>query len=333
MSETRFVLSIDGGGMRGIIPAAVLAYLESATKLPTARAFDLIAGTSTGGILALGLAKPDADGNPQYSAAQLLDLYRREGEVIFHQSALWQIRALGGLADNRYPEGPIENVLRDRYFGDTPVSSACTEVVLTSYDLHESAPFLFKRSYARQKPEWDYPMWWAARSTSAAPTYFDPFEIAPRLPEEHDHVLVDGGVFANNPTLCAYVEALDIWGADAEIVVCSLGTGQKRERQHTKAQVDHWGAANWANTILDTVFDGVADTVDYQMKILCAHGDEGHPRYRRFQVQIPEGMSAALDNATPEQVKKLEDLAQELVQLKRADLDDLAEQLKAHQPA
>jgi uncharacterized protein len=329
VAQPRFMLSIDGGGMRGIIPAIVLAYLEENTGLPTARAFDLIGGTSTGGILALGLTKPNAEGRPEYSAKQLVDLYEHEGDRIFHKSRLWQIRSLNGLADNRYPEGPLEAVLRDRYFGDTPMSAALTEVILTSYDLYESAPFIFKRSYAREKPEWDYPMWWVARSTSAAPTYFDPFEIEPRLPEERQHVLADGGVFANNPALCAYVEALDIWGPETEIIVCSIGTGQKRERRLTKGEVDSWGLAKWATTILDTTFDGVSDSVDYQMKILCRRGDDAHPRYRRLQVSIPDDMSAALDNATPEQVDRLEELGRELVRLRKADLDDLTSNLKA----
>jgi patatin-like phospholipase/acyl hydrolase len=322
------LLSIDGGGMRGVIPAVVLAYLEEKSGVATAEAFDLIGGTSTGGILALGLTKPDANGRPEYSAEELVDLYRREGDRIFHQSRLWKIRSLNGLADNRYPEEPLEEVLRDKYFGATPMSAALTEVILTSYDLYGSAPFIFKRSYAREKPEWDYPMWWVVRSTSAAPTYFDPFGIEPRLPGEHEHVLADGGLFANNPALCAYVEALDIWGPDAEIVVCSIGTGQKHERRLAKKQVDSWGLANWATTILDTTFDGVSDTVDYQMKILCRTDGEAHPRYRRLQIAIPSGMSAALDNATPEQVARLEELGRELVRLRKRDLDELAGQLK-----
>jgi patatin-like phospholipase/acyl hydrolase len=330
MARPRFVLSIDGGGMRGIIPAVVLAYLEDRMELPAASAFDLIGGTSTGGILALGLTKPDGDQEPQYSAAQLVDLYKDEGERIFHRSRLWEIRSLGGLADNRYPEGPLEEVLRDHYFGETPMSTAVTEVILTSYDLYGSEPFIFKRSYAREKPEWDYPMWWVARSTSAAPTYFDPFGIEGRLPDEHDHVLADGGVFANNPTLCAYVEALDIWGADTEIVVCSIGTGQKRERQLTKRQVDGWGLANWATTILDTAFDGVSDTVDYQMKIICRRGEETRPTYRRLQIRIPDGMSAALDNATREQVDRLVKLGEELVELEKPYLNELADRLREH---
>ena len=329
MAERKFVLSIDGGGMRGLIPALVLAEIEKRAQAPCAHLFDLIAGTSTGGLLALGLAKPDDNGAPEYSAAELANLYLDEGETIFQQSRAWQIRSLGGFVEERYDEQPLERLLRDKYFGETKLSQAVTEMVLTSYDLYNSAPFIFKRSYARDRREWDYPMWGIARATSAAPTYFEPFEIKGQLPDEGDHVLVDGGVFANNPTLCAYVEALDIWGPETEIVVCSLGTGEKRHRNLTKKQVDGWGSARWVTTILDTAFDGISDTVDYQMRIICRHGAEAHPRYRRLQVRIPDEMSAALDNATPEQMRRLTELGQRLVERSTEELDDLCGQLRA----
>ncbi len=329
MAERKFVLAIDGGGMRGLIPALVLAEIEKRAKAPCARLFDLIAGTSTGGLLALGLAKPDGDGVPEYSASELANLYVDEGETIFEKSRAWRIRSLGGLTEERYDERPLERLLRDKYFGETKLSQGITEMILTSYDLYNSAPFIFKRSYARDKREWDYPMWGIARATSAAPTYFEPFGITGQLPDEGDHVLVDGGVFANNPTLCAYVEALDLWGPETEIFVCSIGTGEKRHRQLTKAQVDRWGAARWATTILDTVFDGVSDTVDYQMRIICRHGAKAHPRYRRFQIRIPDEMSAALDNATPGQVRRLTELGHRLVERSTDALDDLCEQLRS----
>jgi uncharacterized protein len=326
MPERRFVLSIDGGGMRGIVPALVLADIERRTGKRIAELFDLVGGTSTGGLLALGLLKPGGDG-PEYRALDLVDLYAEEGDVIFDTSALRKIVTGGGLFEERYDERPLERLLRDRYFGETRTSEALAELVITSYDLRASHPFIFKRSYARERDDWDYPMWWVARSTSAAPTYFEPFLIPQQLPTDVDHVLVDGGVFANNPALCAYVEALDIWGADAEIVVCSIGTGEKRGRGLTKEEVDGWGAGRWATTILDTVFDGVSDSVDYQMRLICRHGDDEQPRYYRFQIVIPDGTSAALDDATPVQVRRLRELGNTLVERSQAGLAELCAQL------
>jgi len=329
MSDKRYVLSIDGGGMRGIIPALVLAELEELAGVRIADAFDLIGGTSTGGLLALGLVKPGGEGEPQYAAAELVELYEQEGDTIFPRSLLGRIHALGGIADERYDERPLEGLLQDR-FGEMPLSEALTEVLITSYDVFDSHPFLFKRAYARERPEWNYPMWWVARATSAAPTYFEPFGIEPRVAGETEHVLVDGGVFANNPTLCAYVEALKLWGEETEIAVCSLGTGERGKRGLRKAEVDRWGAARWAPTILDVVFDGVSDSVDYQMHVLCRHTPPERPRYRRFQAVLPPGMDGALDNASPEQVAALKGLARDLVERARPGLEELAGELREH---
>jgi patatin-like phospholipase/acyl hydrolase len=327
MAERRFILSIDGGGMRGIIPAIVLAAIEEKAGAPASRLFDLIGGTSTGGLIALGVTKPGANGAPEFSAADLVDLYANEGETIFPRSLAWRIRSFGGIAEERYDEKPLEGLLRDRYFGETKVSEALTELVITAYDARASAPFIFKRSYARAKPEWDYPMWWAARATSAAPTYFEPFGIPPVGGDAGRYVLVDGGVFANNPALCAYVEALDVWGPDTEVTVCSLGTGERPARGLTKDELDGWGSLRWATTILDMAFDGGSDTVDYQLRLICRAAEDASPRYRRFQAAVPDGMSAALDNATPDQIRRLTELAQEHVASRQDEIDALCEEL------
>lgn len=96
MSKTIKILSIDGGGIRGIIPALILAEIEQRTGKPICQMFDLIAGTSTGGILALGLTRPDDTGQPAYRAEDLVRLYKTEGPVIFPgpygtASGLWAV--------------------------------------------------------------------------------------------------------------------------------------------------------------------------------------------------------------------------------------------------
>jgi len=101
MSEQIGILAIDGGGISGIIPARILAEMEEVSGQPIARMFDLIAGTSTGGILALGLTKPDREGNPQYSARELVKLYQEEGGTIFSRSVWHWLRALGVLEEEQ----------------------------------------------------------------------------------------------------------------------------------------------------------------------------------------------------------------------------------------
>src|SRR5215211_3541103 len=127
------LLAIDGGGIRGIIPAMVLSEIEKRTGKPISGLFDLIAGTSTGGILALGLAKPGDDGKPQYTAEKLINLYETEGGRIFSRPIWHRLHAVGNLAEEKYPSKGIEEVSRE-YLGNARRAEALTEVLVTAYE-------------------------------------------------------------------------------------------------------------------------------------------------------------------------------------------------------
>ena len=209
------ILSIDGGGIRGIIPAVVLAELEQRTGRAISDCFDLIAGTSTGGIIALALTRPDARGRPQYSAADVAGFYEDLGPAIFARDALHRAATLDSLAGPRFDSAALRRALAE-YFGDTRLSEALRDVLVTSYDIERREPFFFKSHYARTRADRDFAMRDVGAATAAGPTYFEPVRI-----ETQDHVgyraLVDGGVFANNPTMCAWVEALGLFGGGSPV--------------------------------------------------------------------------------------------------------------------
>jgi patatin-like phospholipase/acyl hydrolase len=322
MADALKVLAIDGGGIRGVIPALVLSEIESRTGKRIAELFDLIAGTSTGGILALGLVKPDNGGRPQYSAADLAQLYDREGPRIFDRPFWHSVTSLGSLADEKYPSDGIEAVLR-QYFGDARLKDAVTETLVTSYEIETREPWFFARWKARESPDNDFPMRFVARATSAAPTYFEPEELTTTRPHGG---LIDGGVYANNPALCAYVEMKKLQPDNDHVLVVSLGTGQHTDPIHY-ADAKDWGLAKWAIPILDVVFDGVSDTVDHQMKVLCRE-HEGDPRYFRFQTKLTN-VTDDMDNATPANIAALKRKAQELIADQTADLDKVCRALTA----
>ena len=303
------VLALDGGGIRGLIAAEVLREIETRMGRPIADLFDLIAGTSTGGILALGLAKPDASRRPQFTAADMCDLYLNEGQTIFPHSIFQEVTSLHGLADARYPAAPLERVLA-QHFGDTMLTEALREVVIPSYDLTAPGPFFFKRRYAQEDPSsWDVPMAFVARATSAAPTYFDP-AVLPYPGGGGEHALVDGGTFANNPTLSGYVDALKYKDAQTErVVVVSIGTGLPPQTPGSGAipieadRVADFGLIRWARPILEVVLDGVPKAVEYQMAaIRDANSDV--LEYYRLQSPLPTA-SHALDDASPENCQRL----------------------------
>jgi len=321
------ILSIDGGGIRGLIPALVLAELEKQAGRPIAELFDLIVGTSTGGIIALGLAMPGPDGRPRNSAQDLAELYLQQRTRIFHRNLWDEIRNPGGLLDERYASAGIEEVLKE-HFLETGLRDAVTEVMVTAYDLEKRDPFFFRSRRAKLDPRYDYPMWLAGRATSAAPTYFEPVLV--HWPGMDRDVLVDGGVFANNPAMCAYAEAQAAMREGrlpaAEILLVSLGTGHFARPIDFEDAKD-WGLAGWARPILDVMFDGVADTVDYQLRQILPTDPGGKPRYYRFQVALDQDLDD-MDNITPANMEGLQRMARRLLAVQGAELSGLASRLR-----
>jgi len=311
------VLSIDGGGIRGLLPAVVLADLEARTGRPVSALFDLIAGTSTGGILACALCRPAAAGGvggPRFSAADLVALYAEEGPRIFHRGLGKRLRSADGLLDERYDDDGLRRAL-ERYLGDARLSEALTDLLVPAYELESRFAFFFRSARARTDPSYDFALLDVARATSAAPTYFPPAQVTD-VAGRRTYGLVDGGVFANNPAMCAVAE-LSRAGEASEIdVLLSLGTGS-HTRPIRVARARRWGRLEWAPRIVDVVFDGVAETVDFEAGRLL--GD----RYVRLQTELTTA-SDDLDAATPANLAALHATAVALTRQRAPELERLA---------
>jgi len=325
MAKKLRILSIDGGGIRGIIPALVMAEIEKQTGKPIAQLFDLVAGTSTGGVLALGVTCPHPDDptRPRYSAADGVRLYEQEGRRIFSRSPWKRVTSLNGITDEKYPSGPVEAVLKE-YFGETRLKHALTDVLITAYETERRFPWFFRSSRARQNPEYDFLMWQVARSTSAAPTYFEPTKIDVPSPADY-YALIDGGVFANNPTLCAFVEAKTLQPETEDILVVSIGTGELT-RPLKYAEAVNWGAAEWVLPIINVLMQGVSATVDYQMQTLLPPTGRGKQRYYRFQAKLNEGMDD-MDDASRTNLRVLKLLGEELIHQSSDQIGKLCREL------
>ncbi|MCU0515259.1 MAG: patatin-like phospholipase family protein [Oscillatoria sp. Prado101] len=322
MSKKIRVLSIDGGGIRGIIPAMIMAVIEARTQKPIAELFDMIAGTSTGGILAMALTKPlEGSQKPEHSAQSLVRLYETEGQRIFPQHTLSR---LSNLIDEKYSAQGLEAVL-EKYLGATYLSEALADILIPSYDIELRRPYFFKSFKAKLDTKRDFPMKKVARATSAAPTYFEPLKL-----ETNDlidyYALIDGGVVANNPAMSAYVEAKSIYKDATDFLVVSLGTGEMTARLYYD-KVKNWGLLEWAQPILNIVFDGSNDAVDYQLKELLSASEDGKPRYYRFQTSLSADMGDRMDDASPVNIIGLKRLAQEMIDKNSDALEMLCQQL------
>ena len=284
------ILAIDGGGIRGLIPALVLAEIEKRTGRPISSLFDLVAGTSTGAIIACGLTRP----NPM-PADRLAALYEEEGPQIFDASLLKTITSLGGVIDERYDARELVKSLQ-RHLGDTRLGEAVTGILVTVYDLDARQALVLRRDDQVSMVD-------AAHASSAAPTYFEPVRLGART-------LIDGGVFAVNPAILAYAEA------NGRIdVLASLGTGEQTRRLPYD-EVKDWGQIEWARPIIDVVFDGSADVVDAVLERLI------ESNYIRLQTRLDEA-SDDLDDASPENLAALRREAEQLIAERSADIDRL----------
>jgi uncharacterized protein len=297
------VLAIDGGGIRGLIPALVLTEIERRTDRRIFELFDLIAGTSTGGILACALCAPEP-----LPALEVVKLYEEEGPEIFSISLAQRIRSAGGLLDEKYDAAALDRAL-ERFLADKRLKDARPDLLVPAYDTAEPGPYFFKSTKARETPNTDdFPLSVVARATSSAPTYFEPLEAGPRS-------LVDGGVFAVNPAMSAFAEVVRHHPeAEDEIVLLSLGTGQ-RTRKRPFDEVKDWGLVEWARPILDVVFDGISDAVDYQLRHALPED-----AYWRLQTELV-GASDDLDDASPDNLTALRSLGEALIAERSADLD------------
>jgi uncharacterized protein len=297
------VLSIDGGGVRGLIPALVLTEVERRSGKRIFELFDLIAGTSTGGILACALCAPDP-----LPAEQLVSLYQDEGPKIFDRDVFQRIRSGEGLLDERYDADALERAL-ERFLSNKRLAEAKPDLLVPAYNMTEPGPNFFKTRKARDTPDTDdFPLSIVARATAAAPTYFEPLEV-------NDSALVDGGVCAVNPAMSAFAEVMR-FQPTAEVLLVSLGTGQ-RTRKRTFDQVKDWGLIEWAKPILDVVFDGMSDVVDYQLEHALEDG-----RYWRLQIEL-DLASDDLDDASELNLELLRKHAEELIETRSEDLDEI----------
>jgi patatin-like phospholipase/acyl hydrolase len=311
------VLSIDGGGIRGIIPSVVLQEIERITGRSVSELFDLIAGTSTGGIIACALATPGPSGQPKFSAKDLMNFYVEEGPDIFWRSPLRTLLSLNGWIEEKYPTHQFERELM-HFFGITHFSAALTPLLIPAYEIERRLPFFFKSHRAMDDPSYDYPMWQVARATSAAPTYFEPALVTAKTRETY--TLIDEGTFANNPAMCAYAEVEVAFRANEDILIVSLGTGHQ-DRPILYKEAKRWGKVQWAAPVLDVMMDGVNDTVDYQLRQLLAP-----EHYFRFQTELTFS-DDDMDDASLSNTQRLIVQGERLVEREQERLEELCEVL------
>ncbi|HMD05521.1 MAG TPA: patatin-like phospholipase family protein [Candidatus Binatus sp.] len=282
------ILSCDGGGIRGVLTAVLLDRLSGeypALLENRPGAITMFAGTSTGGILALGMA---AGLTPR----QIRDLYVTNGKSIFDSSWTRDVFELGGLSGSKYDNVNLKQVLQET-FGGLKLQDLKSRVLIPSFSLDNQAPDASQRTW---NPKFFHNFPGAdsdgeklvvdvAMSTSAAPTYFPSYGV-----------YVDGGVIANNPSMAAVVQALDVRNpageraALGEITLLSVGTGASL--QYIEGENLDWGDAQWIKPILNVMMDGSVGVADFECKQLLGN------RYCRLEPIFAAGRAFPLDDVS-----------------------------------
>jgi hypothetical protein len=266
------ILSLDGGGIRGLLTTVLLERLQEAVP-GWLDQVELLAGTSTGGIIALGLAYG-------LSPRTLRNLYYEKGPQIFADTLLDDIADVGRLLGAEYSLGPLESLLR-QVIGDTRLSELPRKVLISAFDLDNEATdgqrrwkAKFFHNFPGSDSDGEMPVYKVALYTSAAPTYFPAVDG-----------YIDGGVAANNPALAAVAQTQDRRSeleprpALGEIVLLSLGTGILN--QYVAGGELDWGYAQWARPLVNIMLNSSTGVTDFQCRQLL---DE---RYHRLSPVLP----------------------------------------------
>lgn len=343
MAKYTRVLSIDGGGIRGIVPAQVGVSIESKLQQksgnPDARIadyFDLIAGTSAGGILTCIYLCPDAKNpsRPRWTAQDAVNFSIKSGRDVF-QSSFWQkLKSLDGLVDEKYPSAPLEEFFLENFL-DCKLSQLLKPCLISSYDVERRKAHFFNQIDAKKYPAADYFIRDIARATSAAPSYFELPKIYSLTNESY--ALIDGGVFANNPALCAYAEVRtklripderpDRGPTAKDMVILSLGTGQA-QKNFPYDRVKDWGQVEWVQPLINIMMTGVAETVNYQI-IQIFDAIEKPNQYLRITPDLSQEKRLPIDDASEEKISDLVRIGNEQASKYNQELDKFIDLLLA----
>ncbi|KAL5558910.1 hypothetical protein UlMin_035121 [Ulmus minor] len=292
------ILSIDGGGIRGVIPGTILSFLESELQkldgedARLADYFDVIAGTSTGGLVTAMLAAPNENNRPVFAAKDIKDFYLTQCPKIFPQIRNPFFphleKLIKSLTGPKYDGKYLHKLIKEK-LGDTKLNQTLTNVVIPTFDIKQLQPTVFSSFQVKKDPSTNALLSDICISTSAAPTYLPAHQFETNHKGNvREFNLIDGGVAANNPTLLAIGEATKgLLAGESQgfqnpmspldytrFLVISLGTGSaKDEKKFTAKEAAKWGLLNWltnggSTPIIDIFSQASADMVDLHLSVV-----------------------------------------------------------------
>ncbi|MGI9423482.1 MAG: patatin-like phospholipase family protein [Hyphomicrobiaceae bacterium] len=345
----KWILSLDGGGVRGLMVAVFLGHLEREVGRPLATCFDLIAGTSSGALLTGGLSL-GPDGNALVPTSELTRFFYEDGPRIFRSSRMGFFKTWRWLRGPLYSTPTLNRLLEQR-LGPIKLSDVTNNILLTAYDMRRGEPVLFQswlagsgRAQAMRdsgrgalqfcptrddEATQDFALAEAITASAAVPTFFAPINV-PRRGGEY-YALIDGFVFAINPVMPAYFAARLRFGFENRFRILSIGTG-KNERKYDIDDLAGRGAIGWVRPVLEAFPDGASDASVTYMDWLSGITDVEHHRINAIidQAVDKDAPSPDFDDASRTNLERLEAFGHQLFERNRERLDPLIQDLRAH---
>ena len=330
-NKTR-VLSIDGGGIRGIIPLVFLGYIEKRTGCPSHVLFDVFAATSTGTIIATTLttpklttAKKDRKNGKAVrypTAAQILKVYEREGKKVFSHDLWWQIKTLWGLNGPLYPDKNFNAYLKN-LFGNATLADIPSNILITAFDLYSYTPVVFSSTKARQDSAHNFYINTIIRGATAAESYFAPLPIK-NIEKTKKYLPVDAGIYVNNPLMLGIAE-VQSKHPNSSYQILSLGTG--RSSAPSTKGIKSWGLVSWLKHLVAISHQGQSHMVHKTaMEILSREDPIRYGDFLRLEVSLPASHMGMAD-ASAKNIKALKQIAQEKIKRERDKINAFIDRL------
>lgn len=317
MAKVR-ILSIDGGGMKGIITAILLQRIEELIKeysenpeAALADYFDLVGGTSTGAIITALLLCADENHRPKYSPADVVELYMTHGKEIFKKKRFYPVNTLFGLFGSKYTNASFKELLK-LYFGELTISDLLKDSAYTAYDTYKRQAVFFSTVTKDKEKVESLLVRDVVLASAAAPTYFPPVHIQNNIFPHNCYV--DGGLVANNPTLCLMVESLKMPGHNeiCDTMLLSVGS-MSSPNFYPYKKVKRWGYLGWAVPLLNILLDGSDETAEYQVDKIF-HACHIKNQYLRLELQSDREVPG-MDAVKSDDLKRFEELGYEMAHI------------------
>lgn len=311
------ILSIEGGGQYGILPAHVLKYMENISGKSVSDLFDFMMGASSGSLQSVLLTMPGKDNRPRYTAQDILNFYNSDGKNIFYNPWYHRILTLNGLIGPKYVTTARYEIFKE-YLGDVYFDQLINNVAIPAYDVNQNIPLLFVNWLQPNEPTTNFAVADLLMGAVSPPGLFPSVAFGSGGKR---FVLADGAIFANNPALAAVLMAMKAY-PNKKYVLVSLATGKPSETLRERAEdIVDWGEIKWGEKIVPVL---VRSNMKFN-NILLENIFPFPLEIYYFNIEIDR--SGSIDNITQSNIEILNRDGERLVEENRQVLDAMVQRL------